>query len=452
MCYSALDPTVMASRFRTQLVIGVASLVMIAALGGILGVVTLYVSNRRAIAVTQEVVDDLTAIQLVRVRAEQVVSAARGYLLTGDAEDRAHMLASRSALEAAIDASRRRQSEIDLLVKLAILEQRVIDYAHATAQAVLARTEGGDLSALVAAFEERLEPRRTALDDAAGDLVASERAKVAHEALYTATSLRQVSLAMLLIAIAGVVVSMVLAVLVIRRLSAQYRRIADAEHVAEQAARNRKELLDIVAHDLLSPLNSVVLGLEVLEIQHGPLPRLGMIRDAAERMQRLIDDLVDTSRAELSRLSIERVDCSIAPLVDALVAQLQLRARRADITLQAKVPSALVARVDGSRVQQILANLVGNAIRVSPAKTRIEIAVSEIDNRVRFCVADEGPGIPAGECSLLFGAYQHGTQSRGRLGLGLYICKTLVDAQGGTIGVESQVGRGSTFWFELPRA
>ena len=102
---------------------------------------------------------------------------------------------------------------------------------------------------------------------------------------------------------------------------------------------------------------------------------------------------------------------------------------------------------------QLFQNLIGNAIKFTKSGDSIRLDIAGDDYRVRFNVRDAGPGIPESEQARMFEAYRQGSQTshRGGIGLGLYICKKLVEAHGGTIGVFSEPGQGSTFWFELPR-
>ncbi|HET9449433.1 MAG TPA: PAS domain-containing sensor histidine kinase, partial [Aggregicoccus sp.] len=226
---------------------------------------------------------------------------------------------------------------------------------------------------------------------------------------------------------------------------------------AQEATRMRDEVLGVVAHDLRNPLHTVTLTARQLlgRRQADPVAERGMERvlRSAQRMDRLIQDLLDVVRVEAGTLALHPEPHSAAQLVQAVVEPLRPLAAEAQLTVEVRVegdPGRVSA--DADRMHQVLGNLVGNALKFTPAGGRITVGVAPRDGQVLFWVADTGPGIPGEQLPHLFERYWQGRSADRRgAGLGLSIVKGLVEAHGGRIWAESRAGEGSTFFFTLPR-
>jgi PAS domain S-box-containing protein len=230
-------------------------------------------------------------------------------------------------------------------------------------------------------------------------------------------------------------------------------------HEAMQATRSRDEMLGVVAHDLRNPLNTIFMGATMmLEIIGDPTSPLGkqaqMVHRAAERMNRLIQDLLDIRRIDSGRMAIEPRPEEAYSLISEAMDMLRPLATAASIELTCDVePQLPPVAADASRILQVLSNLVGNAIKFTPAGGKVILRARLVDGEVRFSVTDTGPGIPAEQMPHIFGRFwQARSADRRGIGLGLAIAKGIVDAHGGRIWVESQPGRGSEFIFTLPVA
>jgi signal transduction histidine kinase len=228
-------------------------------------------------------------------------------------------------------------------------------------------------------------------------------------------------------------------------------------HAAEQATRARDEMLGVVAHDLRNPLSTIRMAAELLVEVGGaerPLERkqLDIMRRAADRMNRLIGDLLDVKRIESGRLGVEPRPEVVATLVADAVDTLRPLAASSSLRLDAAVPDGLPrVMVDPPRVQQVLSNLVGNAIKFTPAGGSIAVRAELAPDGVCLAVVDTGAGIPTEQLPHIFGRFWQGKRSDRRgVGLGLAIAKAIVEAHQGRIWVESQVGTGTTFYFTLP--
>jgi signal transduction histidine kinase len=177
-----------------------------------------------------------------------------------------------------------------------------------------------------------------------------------------------------------------------------------------------------------------------------------IVRRAADRMNRMIQDLLDVKRMESGHLTIDAKPESADVLVNDTIEMLRPLASGGSIVMEANVadnlPSVLA---DSARIQQVLSNLVGNAVKFTPRQGRIMVAADRLENEVRFAVIDTGPGIPPEQVPHIFGRFWQARSSDHRgIGLGLAIAKGIVEAHRGRIWVESQVGLGSTFYFTLP--
>jgi len=219
---------------------------------------------------------------------------------------------------------------------------------------------------------------------------------------------------------------------------------------ADSATQSRERVLEIVAHDLRSPLTAIkALGESIAIHNPGLKPRLEMIDRAVGRMDRLIGQLVDATRIGHGELTVttrpEPVGSMVAETVD-LHAQ---TARGRQITLEAKDVCATLVQADRDRVMQVLSNLVGNALKFTAEGGRVTLSAGPGSDgqSVRFSVADTGSGIEAEDLPHVFEQYwKHDKQGTG---LGLFIARSVVQAHHGRIWVESKPKVGTTFFFTL---
>ena len=230
-------------------------------------------------------------------------------------------------------------------------------------------------------------------------------------------------------------------------------------HEATQATRARDEMLSVVAHDLRNPLNTIFMGSSaMIEDIAEPDSSLGkyarIVKRAAERMNRLIQDLLDIRRTESGTLSIEVRDESVAALINEAMEMLQPLATAASLELRSEIDEKVTTvSADTARLLQVLSNLVGNAIKFTPRGGVITVRIEPLGDEVRFAVRDTGPGIAPDQVPHIFGRFwQANRKDRRGIGLGLAIAKGIVEVHGGRIWVESTLGAGSTFYFTIPVA
>ena len=230
---------------------------------------------------------------------------------------------------------------------------------------------------------------------------------------------------------------------------------------ARTATNARDEILAVVSHDLRNPIHTIGMGAQLmLEMlpEGDPLAAVrkqaGIIRRSAQRANRLIADLLDVRRIETGRLVVERQPVSVATLLDDVLEMFAAEATERRVALEARAPSpAPIVLADRERMLQLFTNLVGNALKFTPAGGSVTACADLVDDLVHCSVSDTGPGIPPEQLPHLFDRYwQARHNDRRGVGLGLAIAKGIADAHGGTLSVTSTVGRGTTFSFSLPIA
>ena len=246
---------------------------------------------------------------------------------------------------------------------------------------------------------------------------------------------------------------------VLRDISARQR----AESLLHQAVKARDDMMAIVSHDLRNPANAVkMLARSILEgppgdASDGVLERVAIMRQAAEQIDALIQDLLDITRLEAGRLTVEPTIEDAANVVAICVDGLRPLAEAGGITLVSSVPAPPVYVLgDCDRLTQLLSNVVGNAIKFTPAEGHVSLTVTTRESVVEFEVTDTGDGIAPDQLPHVFDRfYQVGSGRRGArhgAGLGLPISRGIVEAHGGRIWIESAPGGGTTVRFTIPRA
>ena len=224
---------------------------------------------------------------------------------------------------------------------------------------------------------------------------------------------------------------------------------------AQRAVQVRDDFLAVASHDLQSPLGAILLSASVLA-REGNDERMRQyarsILRAAERMDRLIHDLLDLAAIDAGRLSIDRQTYDASVLVLDALELLEPIAEERSIQVRRELSTAMVL-CDRGRVLQILSNLVDNAIKFTPAGGAILVRAQTRGREMVFAVIDDGPGIDPVVLPHVFDRFWQGRKDRRKgVGLGLSIVRGLVEAQGGTVWVESEPGKGSAFLFSLPLA
>ena len=240
-----------------------------------------------------------------------------------------------------------------------------------------------------------------------------------------------------------------------RELSREQRRLDGALREATAAVAARDEVLAFVSHDLRNPLHTILMAADLLDL---PIPddrkavQVQVIRRAATGMSRLIEDLLAVSEVEAGRLALEREPLPLDAVFEEVCGQLDALVRQKSQQLRWRIaPGVPTVHADRHRLVRVLANLAGNAVKFTPEGGSILMEAVSNGPEVVVMVRDTGPGIPEDELPRVFQRFWHaGRSRRGGAGLGLAIAKGVVEAHGGRIWAESEVGEGTTFFFTLP--
>jgi signal transduction histidine kinase len=232
-----------------------------------------------------------------------------------------------------------------------------------------------------------------------------------------------------------------------------------------EAERRKSEFVSTVSHELRTPLTSIRGSLGLLDGgAAGPLPdkAASLVRLASsnvERLVRLVNDVLDLQKIDAGRMEYAITAQDPADVVGAAAEGIAGLAAAAHVDVVTRVGARAAVRGDRDRLLQVLTNLLSNAIKFSPADAAVVVSASDRTDAagapmVRFAVEDRGPGIPPDKLALLFQRFRQldGSDSRrhGGTGLGLAISKTIVEQHGGRVGVESEPGRRTVFWCDLP--
>ncbi|MGH2487654.1 MAG: PAS domain-containing sensor histidine kinase, partial [Ktedonobacterales bacterium] len=252
------------------------------------------------------------------------------------------------------------------------------------------------------------------------------------------------------------------------------KRNDEALETLRESTRLMGEFLSITSHELWNPLSAIKASIQLAasQVERG---MLGVADSAAQRaftqalavlgraerqsglLNRLVGDLLEMSRIKLGKLTLNLATCDIVEVAHEAVRAMRLAWPGRQIMLEATAP-ALHATADRDRVAQVLTNYLTNALKYSTQTRPVHVVVAREDERAYVSVSDQGPGLPPEEREAIWLRFHRApgvevlSGSGVGLGLGLNISKTIIEAHGGVVGVESVLGEGSTFWFTLPLA
>ena len=232
-----------------------------------------------------------------------------------------------------------------------------------------------------------------------------------------------------------------------------------AKEEAERTSKFKDQFLSTMSHELRTPLNAVLGFSDLLaDERYGPLNEkqrryIDHIHTGGKHLLSLISDILDLSKIEAGRMELALESLTVEGAFAEVLSVMQPLADKKSQLLSANAEPGLAVRADATRFKQVLLNLLGNAVKFTPNGGRIELAARLTDGKVRVEVRDNGPGIPPDEQQRIFEAFyrlcEFGKKNEGT-GLGLAITQRLVELHGGQLGLDSQLGQGSCFYFSLP--
>jgi signal transduction histidine kinase len=245
------------------------------------------------------------------------------------------------------------------------------------------------------------------------------------------------------------------------KVQARTQELQEKNLALEEMNTLKNEFLGMAAHDLRSPIGNIQNLTELLLDRDGGMGQeectevVTLIRNQSQGMLTLLNDLLDIATIESGKIDLQPSPVAMQLYLREIEHYHRLLAERKKIHLVSEVPDNIPMMLfDKERIQQVLNNLLSNAIKFSPMHTVVRLRVQPTPAGIEFSVSDQGHGIRPEEQSKLFGAFQRTstkpTAGEHSTGLGLSICKKIVELHGGSIGVESVLGRGSRFFFVLP--
>jgi signal transduction histidine kinase/ActR/RegA family two-component response regulator len=307
------------------------------------------------------------------------------------------------------------------------------------------------------AREDAVDLRENAVDVREGTATARERVIRAAETLQAASDDH---MAMLQQANARLIISTIEAQKLAEQVEIATAQLESAKVVAEKANLAKSEFLSSMSHELRTPLNAILGFAQLLETGSPPptptqTERLHQITKAGWYLLELINQILDLAVIESGKLSLSREAVSLINVLRESQAMIESQAQQHDIHINfLPFDHTWFANADQTRVKQVLVNLLSNAIKYNREHGTVEVACTASPERLRISIKDSGAGLPPEKLAQLFQPFNRLGQETGAeegTGIGLVVTKQLVELMGGTIGVESTVGVGSEFWFELIR-
>jgi Osmosensitive K+ channel histidine kinase len=231
----------------------------------------------------------------------------------------------------------------------------------------------------------------------------------------------------------------------------------NAAQELKKASEHRQSLMEMVAHDLRSPLMSCQVSMEILKSDKMPeLPpiatkQINAVQGNIRRVVEMVNDLLTMEKLEAGKLELELDEVNVQDMATEAIDSVAALAKERKVTID-NLCTPEIVEGDYKRLIQIILNYLSNAIKFSPAGGTISVYCGKEKGMVAIFVEDQGPGLEEEDQEHLFEKfYQAQDKERGKgFGLGLAICKLLAEAHGGSVGVESQLGKGSRFWLMIP--
>ncbi|MNK01251.1 Alkaline phosphatase synthesis sensor protein PhoR [compost metagenome] len=414
-------------------------------------------------SVTQSDPGALIEVERLRNLVESQMNNSRGYFLLGSKSIFDKQQEDRKALAASLVNFGKQYSlpEVPGIIKrIEDLEKKNDDFFDQAVDFKEKKTE----SRIVGQFyQSKMSPLLTQINAALDEIASLHKAEMDRsfaEAREAAASVEtQIPTAMAWFTGSLALLFLGMALLIIRMLRERQFQLAARNRLyeeAKKALRLRDETLFAISNDLNEPLNiiSEVAGELALPSQGAEVRECGeLIKSTVTIIEGFIKDIRDEKRIEMEGMTLRLEQMSIDNILESARLLLQPLAKKEGVSVQFDtVNPPVLAFFDPERVLRVLSNLVGNAIKFSPKGSKVVVKVRSDQKFVNISVLDSGPGIPESQLPDLMENYWQAKKTADKgAGVGLSIVKTIIDAHGGTVDIKSQVGRGTTFTFSLPR-
>jgi len=231
-----------------------------------------------------------------------------------------------------------------------------------------------------------------------------------------------------------------------------------SQRATRQLLKKRDEFLGIASHELKTPITSMKASLQIMEklsaTNFDPTkirPFIAMANKQVRKLTEIVDDLLDVTRIQTGKMQLNCTEYLFQDSVQDCIHEMMQHTPKHEFIIKKNDPITVYA--DRTRVEQVIVNLLSNAIKYSPDKDKVIINIEKIDRDLKFSVTDFGIGIPQDKQSYIFDRFfrvHESSQNFSGLGLGLYISAEIINRHKGKVGMESEEGRGSTFWFKIP--
>ncbi|HET6612609.1 MAG TPA: ATP-binding protein [Kofleriaceae bacterium] len=446
----------LSASFRAKLFVGYAAIILLLAGGMVFAIEQFGIIATRQVKRVRDEEMEITVVERLRWTGELIVSLGRGYIISGDSRIFVSLQNAQSHFDRAVtelrDASL--NPEGDHLV--AATERAADAFRHAQDDILLERQRTDDATAL-RRLETELLPLRLAFTQSLDRLVFHKEGVIA--SVYDQAAADRAQLKSWLYALFAALVATGFGISWYfgRLLSRSYSQEIEARDVASQALATRDQVMGMVAHDLRNPLAAIVMKAGVIRHAAGTdqiRRQAASIENVTGRMANLIQAMLDATTIDTGQFTVSKKPCSLDELIaeiDDIFANLS-ESRHVRFRVDRAIDTAsLTVLADRERVLQVLSNLLGNALKFTPEGGEIILSDRREDGMIRFAVSDTGPGIDPSQFPNLFDRFwREETSGNKGTGLGLYIAKGIVDAHGGRIWIDSNPGRGATFFFTIP--
>lgn len=446
---------------------GVLLLVLLVLFAGVLGASWKYAINVKS-KVSQNVksmtVDPSALIEVEHLRSLALaeISDSRGYFLLGSKalfDKRQKQKDNLAASLASFEKNYSLDGVSDIIKKIQTLEESESDFFE---QGLKFREKATESKIVGQFYQSKTAPIANQLNEHFDQIVKLHDNELANaktraaEAGQEAQDLIPRGMRWLTLALAAIFAC--ISLLVLKMIWSRQFYLRERIRLVDEAKKGilaRDEVITAVSQDLKDSLNEIRDTAQSLTALKNPevTDKAELIKTTVVEIEGLINDIYDQKKSDLGTLTLRLEQLGVADILDDAQTMLLPLAKKRDVGLQVdSVNESILAFVDRERVMRVLTNLIGNAIKYSRKHTKILVKVRSDQQFVNISIADTGPGIPSNQLPTLFDNFWQARRTADQgAGVGLAVVKTIIEAHGGTVKADSNVGQGSTFTFSLPR-